>query len=192
MDLNPFLPVGIDVETCRFLDTFLIYCLLADSPEDSELESERMQRNQLAVVAQGRKPGLKLESAAGDVSMLKWGNELLQACQEVAQVLDQVHGGNGYVAAIEAQAKKLDQPGLTPSAMVLADITEQKIPFFRFAMNQAIAHQEHFAGQPLSDVQVQQMTKQSQDSIAKQQQIEAADTLSFDAFLESYLALPQV
>jgi glutamate--cysteine ligase len=191
MDLNPFLPVGIDVETCRFLDTFLIYCLLADSPDDSALESERMQSNQLAVVAQGRKPGLKLASAQGEIELTQWGGSLLEQCSSIAQLLDQVHGGSDYAAAIAAQELKLEQPEHTPSAMVLAQITEQKIPFFRFAMNQAITHQAHFAEQPLSGQQTAAMIAQSQESIVKQKQIEAADTLSFDDFLMNYLALPE-
>ncbi len=191
MDLNPFLPVGIDVETCRFLDTFLIYCLLADSPEDSELESARMLSNQLAVVAQGRKPGLMLANEEGDVSLKQWGDSLLEQCNGIAQLLDQVHGGSGYTSAVAAQAQKLAAPEQTPSAKVLAQITEQKIPFFRFAMNQAIAHQEHFAQRPLTRQQITEMVAQSKESLAKQKQIEAADTMSFDDFLTSYLALPE-
>ena len=35
LDLNPFLPVGIDAAEMRFLDVFLLYCLLAPSPPDS-------------------------------------------------------------------------------------------------------------------------------------------------------------
>lgn len=191
MDLNPFLPVGIDVETCRFLDTFLIYCLLADSPEDSEQESARMLNNQLAVVAQGRKPGLMLANEQGDVGLKQWGDALLGQCNGIAELLDQVHGGSDYTSAVAAQAQKLEAPEQTPSAKVLAQITEQKIPFFRFAMNQAIAHQAHFAQQPLSGQQTTEMVAQSQESLVKQQQIEAADTLSFDDFLTSYLALPE-
>ena len=35
MDLDPFSPIGITAETIRFLDIFLLYCLLSDSPPDS-------------------------------------------------------------------------------------------------------------------------------------------------------------
>eukprot|EP01136_Pigoraptor_vietnamica_P040498 Opistho-1_new@12471 len=32
MDLNPFEPIGIGASTLRFLDVFLLHCLLTDSP----------------------------------------------------------------------------------------------------------------------------------------------------------------
>ena len=44
IDLNPFLPVGIDAEEIRFIDTFLLHCLLSDSPPDSLAEAQRDER----------------------------------------------------------------------------------------------------------------------------------------------------
>jgi glutamate--cysteine ligase len=35
LDLDPFVPVGIKAQTLRFLDVFLLHCLLADSPPRS-------------------------------------------------------------------------------------------------------------------------------------------------------------
>lgn len=50
LDLNPFLPVGIDAEQIRFLDTFLLHCLLSDSPPDTPAETRELGINQLRVV----------------------------------------------------------------------------------------------------------------------------------------------
>src|SRR5207247_3020408 len=38
MDLDPFVPIGIKAQTLRFLDVFLLHCLLADSPDDTPQE----------------------------------------------------------------------------------------------------------------------------------------------------------
>src|SRR5207302_1819348 len=35
MDLDPFSPIGITADTVRFLDIFLLHCLLSESPPDS-------------------------------------------------------------------------------------------------------------------------------------------------------------
>ena len=48
LDLNPFLPVGIDAEEIRFIDTFLLHCLLSDSPPDSSAESREMSAQSAA------------------------------------------------------------------------------------------------------------------------------------------------
>ena len=53
MDLDPLQPLGIDAVTCRFLDVFLLYCLLAESPPDSRRESETMLANQTTIVGAG-------------------------------------------------------------------------------------------------------------------------------------------
>ncbi|HEY9238764.1 MAG TPA: glutamate--cysteine ligase, partial [Burkholderiaceae bacterium] len=51
MDLDPFEPVGIDSPTMRFLDMFLLHCLLADSPPDTPDEIAALARNQQRVAA---------------------------------------------------------------------------------------------------------------------------------------------
>ena len=38
VDLNPLLTGGIDAQSMRFLDTFLLFCLLSDSPETNNQE----------------------------------------------------------------------------------------------------------------------------------------------------------
>src|SRR4029434_5691570 len=38
MELDPFVPVGIKAQTMRFLDVFLLHCLLTDSPDDTPAE----------------------------------------------------------------------------------------------------------------------------------------------------------
>ena len=75
----------------RFLDTFLLYCLLADSPQDSREESALMGSNQLAVVERGREPGLTLESGNGPVAMQDWAQGLLDGMRPIAALLDDLH-----------------------------------------------------------------------------------------------------
>ena len=49
MDLNPFMEIGIDGDTMRLLDIFLMHCLLSDSPPDSREEIAALSRNQQKV-----------------------------------------------------------------------------------------------------------------------------------------------
>ena len=61
IDINPFLPLGIDLPQARFLDTFLLYCALQDSPLLSKIECPETTENFLTVVKYGRKPNLQLQ-----------------------------------------------------------------------------------------------------------------------------------
>ncbi|MDH3641812.1 MAG: glutamate--cysteine ligase [Gammaproteobacteria bacterium] len=189
LDLNPFLPVGIDELQIRFLDVFLLYCLIADSPPDSEQESDLMARNQLAIVEQGRKPGLELHNGRAAVARDTWAREILAKCQVLAELFDQATDSDLYSYALTEQATKVDDPALTPSARVLAVMRQQGIPFFRFAINQSIAHKGYFDEHPLRGPQLAEYQATSSSSLDRQREIEAADSVDFDAFLETYLAL---
>ncbi len=189
LDLNPFLHVGIDEPQMRFLDTFLLYCLLADSPADSERESRVMGDNQLAVVERGREPGLILSRLHGSVTREAWAQEILLGCRPLAELLDAAHGGEDYIQSWEEQLRKVDRPELTPSARILEIMASQRIPFFRFTMNQSLAHKGYFDEHPLRNRQLADYRRLAESSLAEQRRIEAEDTLSFDDFLDGYLAM---
>lgn len=191
LDLNPFLPAGLDVPQMRFLDTFLLLCLISDSPPDSRNEVQRMSANQLTMVERGRDPNIKLTDDHGNlVSPADWGTELINACMTVAALLDTNETDTPYQASCRAQQTKLDDPKLTPSARILQVMQESEVPFFRFSMNQGLAHQEHFAQQPLNSKELEAAKAQAALSWEKQKEIEAADDRDFDAFLEAYLKIP--
>ena len=109
----------------------------------------------------------------------------------VARLLDHNNANGPYVRATEAQRAKLADPALTPSAQVLATMADQQIPFFRFSMNQGLAHKAHFESLPLSGDELTSFRAGVAASLARQQEIEAADTLSFAEFMEEYLTIPE-
>jgi len=189
LDLNPFLHVGIDVPQMRFLDTFLLYCLSAESPTDSERESRIMGENQLAVVEHGRQPGLELQRDGRRVSREDWAREILDRCRPIAELLDRAHGGDAYVHSWAEQRQKSEEPGLTPSARMLDMMSSQGLPFFRFTMNQSMAHKGYFEEHPLLPQRLAAFEAEARESLAEQARLEAADTESFDDFLARYLAV---
>ena len=70
----PFHAVGITADTMRFLDTFLLHCLLLESPPDTPEELAAIVRNKQRVAARGRAPGLSLLRAPGEVTLQEWGS----------------------------------------------------------------------------------------------------------------------
>src|SRR5512140_2003571 len=102
MDLDTFVPVGIAAKTMRFLDIFLLHCLLTDSPPDTPEEIAGWARNQHKVAARGREPGLRMEHRGRETPLTEWGAEVIEECAPIAAVLDQVHGGARYRDALAA------------------------------------------------------------------------------------------
>ena len=190
LDVNPFLPAGIDSIQARFIDLFLLNCLLQPSAADSLEESEVLTRNQLAVVERGREPGLTLQRGEQQVPMTEWAAELLAGCEKIAAVIDGESNNDESAFALDCQSKKLQNPELTPSARILAQMREQSIPFYRFAMNASIAHSGYYADHPLRDARLKEFEDLATNSIDEQRAMEEAETESFEEFLEHYLALP--
>ncbi|MGI9324222.1 MAG: glutamate--cysteine ligase [Pseudomonadales bacterium] len=190
MDLNPFELIGIGASDARFLDTFLLFCLLADSAPDSPEESAMMQHNQQCVVERGREPGLMLETAKGARPLAQLADEILDGCAEIAALQDRAEAGAGvFFDALQQQRDKVVDAAMTPSAQVLAAMAQEKIPFFRFAMHQAEAHRDAFEARPLNPGEVRQFEHLRVASLQRQTEIEAADSQPFEAFLQNYLAL---
>ncbi|MGB0996676.1 MAG: glutamate--cysteine ligase [Pseudomonadales bacterium] len=188
VDLDPFEPIGINSEQIRFLDTFLLLCLLTDSPTDSREESARMVRNQTAVVERGRQPGLALERDNESVELNQWAAELLDQCTHIAEVLDQHAVNDAYSQALNAQKAKVQDPELTPSARVIATLNQGQ-SFFEFTMQNAEQHAEFFANRTGNPAQQAELQTEANNSLARQLAIEEADSLSFPDFVRDYLSI---
>jgi glutamate--cysteine ligase len=189
MDLDPFVPVGIAADTMRFLDLFLLHCLLTDSPPDTPQEIAALARNQHRVAARGREPGLLLERAGQEVALTDWGAELIAQCGPIAEKLDAAQGGNSYGDALRAAGAALDQPEALPSARVLAAVVkEHGSSFVAFARAQSAKTRETLLGLPFSAAQQAAFEELTRQSIAEQKKIEAADTLPFEIYRQQYVS----
>ncbi len=155
VDINPFSPVGLDDTQMRSLDTFLLYCLLQDSPACNDEEQLVQNANLKAVVNTGRQPGLQLNNGSDDIPMVEWANALLGAMRPIAEMLDTAHESGDYIASLDCQLGKVADPELTPSARILKEMHDKKLPFFRLAMAYSEKWAQYFRGRTLSaDVQI--------------------------------------
>ena len=186
LDINPFLPLGIDISEARFLDAFLLFCTLQQSPCLIEGECRASSDNFLNVVKEGRKPGLELRRCNENVSLQQWASELIVQIGQVAALLDRSHGGDEHARAVYEQQAKVDDSSLTPSARVLEELQRNGESFSQFALRQTRQHAEYFRGRALSDADIAWFDEAARNSLTQQAQVEAADTQDFDNFVEDY------
>ncbi|MBF8748199.1 MULTISPECIES: glutamate--cysteine ligase [Pseudomonas putida group] len=188
LDINPFLAVGIDLPQARFLDAFLLFCALNDSPLLDNGECGQCTDNFLTVVKEGRRPGLELQRNGQPIDLRQWANELLDNIRPLAELLDQAHGGEAHAKALEAQRAKVDDASLTPSAQVLARMTEHDESFAKFALRQSRIHAQTFREQPLSQDRQQAFETLARDSLVEQSRLEQQEVGDFDLFVGAYQA----
>jgi len=186
LDLNPFEPLGINEQQMHFLDTFLLHCLLSDSPSSSNQEHIDIQNNQKRMVYQGRDPDLRLRDQGKERPMREWGEMLMVDMQQVARTLDNAKGGAQYSDSLKSERRKLHDTSLTPSAQVLADMKKNNKTFYRFAADLSTQHQDYFAHYVLTRAQQAHYAELATQSIAKQDRIESDDIIEFDRYLADY------
>ncbi|HBX57885.1 glutamate--cysteine ligase [Pseudomonas sp. UBA2684] len=187
LDINPFLPLGIDLPEARFLDAFLLFCALQDSPALESGECHACTDNFLKVVKEGRRPGLHLQRHGKPLELQAWAHELLDGIQQLATLLDHSHGGDAHSLALQAQRAKVDDASLTPSAQVLARL-QQGESFTQFALHQSQQHAEYFRSQPLSAEQQAAFEQAAAQSLREQVELEAQQEGDFDSFAAAYQA----
>ncbi|MBK5006829.1 glutamate--cysteine ligase [Pseudomonas sp. S32] len=188
LDINPFLPIGIDISEARFLDAFLLFCALDDSPQLGNSECTQCTSNFLKVVKEGRRPGLELQHNGQPVSLATWASELIEQIRPLADLLDQAHGGDDHAKALDAQQAKVEDPALTPSAQVLARMTEHDESFVAFSLRQSRIHAETLREQPLPVERQQAFETLARDSLAEQSRLEQQEVGDFDLFVGAYQA----
>jgi len=189
MDLNPFLPMGIDDNTARFVDLFMLHCLLSDSPLDTPEEIADLARNQQDVASRGREPGLCLTRHGEPVVLLDWAKDIAQRCQLIAQALDTHLGGQAYQQACAAVTATLHDPALLPSARVVAAMQQAPtVGHAGFVQTQSAQTRAALLSPSLSADAQARLAQQAQASVAEQARIEAADTLSFEDFRQGYIS----
>ncbi len=184
IDLNPFLPTGIDAPQIRFLDLFLLYCLLKDSPQCTFDEQNRLAENFSRTVKQGREPGLLLDTGSESLSLQQWGHNIMDELEDFAATLDTLIEP-GYADALSIQRQKLVNPELTPSAQVSQRV--QQGSFFTAALNQAKATKSAFLTQELETTVREKFEHEATASLQEQAKIEAADSMSFEQYLHHFL-----
>lgn len=186
LDINPFLPLGIDLNEARFLDAFLLFCALADSPCLADGECGAATDNFLKVVKEGRRPGLQLQRCGEPVPLGEWAGQLLDEIAEVAALLDRSHGDSRHAEALAEQRAKVADSSLTPSARVLEQLRTNGESFSQFAMRQTLAHADYFRSQAPSANELQQFETAARQSLERQAAMEAADEPDFDSFVADY------
>jgi len=188
LDVDAFDPRGVSAETLCFLETLMLFCLLADSPLIDHDDRESIDYNLGVVAHRGREEGLRLARGGGEVVMADWAGAIIDGMLGCAELLDQSGGGGRYRDALELQREKFDNPGLTPSAMQLGALRSSGESFSDYAMRLAGEHRKHYAARPLDAARSAEFRAMAETSHAAQREIEAADSGSFEDFLAGYFA----
>lgn len=188
LDVDLFDPIGINEDQIRFMEVFLVYCLLKESPPVRAAEQKEINQNQQSVACCGRTPSQQLVRNGTTVSLLNWAKEIHQSMVPIAGLLDQAETNQPYSKAIDAALPMIEDSELTPSARVLREMRNNKQTFFHFAMDLCEQHRAYFHNREMPADRIAFFEKEGLDSDKHQREIEASDGISFEHYLTQYFS----
>ncbi|HIP95122.1 MAG TPA: glutamate--cysteine ligase [Leucothrix sp.] len=186
VDINAFRPAGLTHQQLYFLELFMLFCLLQESPDIDAHEAKEIDENQNLVAHQGRKPELELQRNGQAITLTDWANQLFDEMTGVAQILNSVHDESCYINTINSHRALVDDPDKTPSALVLDDIMNRDGSYYQFAKRKSEEHREYFLKRKLDENTEKKLEQMAITSLQEQSQLEAEGRLDFDVFLERY------
>jgi len=131
IDINPFIPEGIDENKIKLLDVYIMHALISDSPEVSDTEIEEMRANQKAMVESGRSKDIKLKRGGVDIPLLELKTVLHDELKQVASAMDEYCPG--YSNAVDSEMN-ID---ILPSEKIMNEIKSQNISFQEYGLSQS-------------------------------------------------------
>ena len=189
LDVSVFDPVGVNQNKLRFLEAFAAFCVLHDNAPIELSEQSELDGNHATVAREGRKPGLLLRRDGRAVKLKDWALEVIDSMHGVCELLDEGDHQRPYATALEVQAEKILDSGLTPAARTMNELRANDESFFDFALRMSKVHQSYFRElYPPNESRQQEFQHEAEESLVAQSRIEAADRLTFDQYLEQYFS----
>lgn len=183
LDLNPFASEGISEEGIKFLQLFLTYCLLEESPVIESSECEVIENNFNTVVNDGRNPNAKLNIEGKDYSVVEAATKILENIQDLVNHSQDFK--NYYQDGLDAQWNKLKDPSNTLSSKVLEMVSEAQ-SFVEGTSKLANSYKEELVERKIPEKEMATLIALAKSSLRQEDEMVAADTLDFDTFLREY------
>tara|TARA_Y100001960_G_C14659235_1_gene819907 strand:- start:194 stop:1294 length:1101 start_codon:yes stop_codon:yes gene_type:complete len=131
IDINPFIPEGIDENKIKLLDIFIIHSLISESPHVSDKEIEEIRANQKIMVENGRSEDVKLQQNGVSTPLKELKKIFHEQLLQVATAMDEYCPG--YSNALSAEMS-ID---LLPSEKIMSDMESQNLSFQEYGLIQS-------------------------------------------------------
>ena len=183
LDVNPLISLGIDKTQIQFLEAFLLFCLLHDSADISTSEQFDIDNNDNLVAHKGRQPNLILKNNGKGILLQDWGKEIFAGVTDCSKLLTKEHQ-----KSIQKMLSRINNPDLTPSAIMLEQMQQKESGFFEYIDKFSHQNRELYRSKRIDKGYFVELEELTISSRQKQLKMEASDVLSYDEFIEEYLA----
>ena len=193
LDIDPFAPCGVELDTLRFLSALVLYCLLDDSPPMSVAEQRLTQENMQRAAQHGRAQVVRMQTAVQEqpVVLREQAQRILEEMRPMCELFDQAHEGTDYSTAWRRQQERVADPDQTLSARMIEEMRSSGEAYVEWTLERSREHQQYFHKRPLAASVRKRLDAQGQASHREQhewEEQERRNPVSFEAYLAAYEA----
>ena len=188
LDVNCFQPNGVDLSQLLFLEAFLIFCLLENSPTLTKNELREIEYNELTVALRGRTPKLLLQRHGEESALESWSLEICEQMRPICESLDCGEKNSPYVKALDTQITMIQNRDSLPSARILNTLSERKMQYHTYVMELSETYSSIFRRSPPTPKTRDKFARLAASSHAHQHRLEAEDTIEIDEYINDYLS----
>jgi glutamate--cysteine ligase len=189
LDVDIFEPLGISLETTRFLEAFILFCLFEESPRHDREKCAEINSNALAVANNGRDPRLELSNGENKIPLRHWASMLCEQMEEICDILDGSDQEKPYWRALQKKMEIIRYPDMTSSARMLSEMQEQKMSVDDFSLQKSGEYTLYFKNRHLSTLLSQKLESSVTKSLMDQKYQESEKKIPFEDYLRNYFRL---
>ena len=178
IDINPFIPEGIDINKIKLLDIYIIHSLVSESPYMSDEEIKEIKTNQKTMVSEGRLKNTMLSKNGDLVSLTELRKIFLSELEQTAKALDEYF--DGYLDSFYSEMSKSE----LPSEKILSDMEAEGSEFQNYGLIQSKKIADEFKSSDVSDFST--MTYMAKTSIENLKNLEESSSMDINKYVELY------
>ena len=178
IDINPFIPEGININKIKILDIFIIHSLVSESPYMSDAEIKEIKANQKTIVNKGRLKDVMLSKSGNLISLVEMRKIFLAELEQIAKSLDESSGG--YLDAFNEEMSKNE----FPSEKILSDMENEACEFQDYGLKQSKKIAETFKSFDVNDFST--LTSSAKTSIENLKNLQESSSMDINKYVELY------
>ena len=181
LDIDPWASSGIENNTMKFLEAFILSAILSPSPKLSKYDYQEIKNNDLLVATKGRKKGLNLKKSKKIIDLESWGIEILESMDPYFEIMNVSQNER------EVYYDQMRDPSLTKSGLFLSTILDQGIELREFSAELSEDHHRKYLN-ILKDRNSSwaELENEKNISIDLQSKLERSSHESFQKYLKKY------
>ncbi len=183
VDLNPFHRSGIDMDTIYFLELFLLYCCIKDSPMMTSDDQKESKSNTLKVATRGREKGLSLFNDQKKIGLKDWSRKITDEMMIIAEIIE--NDDTNYINSIRQAQLRLGSPENTPSAIMIDKLVTSSQSYEEFGITRGLENKREFSNYHNQSLKV--LEDEARASLNEQIKVESKDKKTFEEYFKDYL-----